>query len=126
MTEEMYGDEAQPKRLAKTKTSEEMEYTDVGLEEESPVPKRKRKTKTLKEAPKKKVEIEGYLLRVQAMGSAIEIVSPIPRDRFVEEMVDTINEKGADPMWSGWYHLKKPDEKVVSIRLRSIDVVEEM
>ena len=122
----MYGDDHQPKRLAKTKTSEEMEYTDVGLEEESPVPKAKRKVKTLKEAPKKKVEIEGYLLRVQAMGSAIEIVSPIPRDRFVEEMVDTINDKGADPMWSGWYHLKKTDEKIVSIRLRSIDVVEEM
>ena len=105
MSEEMYGDEpqqAQPKHKAK------------------------RKTKALKEAPKKKVEVDGYLLRVQAMGSAIEIVSPIPRDQFVEEMVDTINEKGADPMWSGWYHLKKTDEKIVSIRLRSIDVVEEM
>ena len=44
----------------------------------------------------------------------------------VEEMVDTINEKGADPMWSGWYHLKKTDGKIVSVRLRSIDVVEEM
>ena len=54
MSEEMYGDEPQPK------------------------PKVKRKSKALKEAPKKKVEIEGYLLRVQAMGSTIEIVSPIP------------------------------------------------
>ena len=102
MSEEMYGDEPQPK------------------------PKVKRKSKALKDAHKKKVEIEGYLLRVQEMGSTIEIVSPIPRDQFVEEMVDTINEKGADPMWSGWYHLKKTDEKIVSIRLRSIDVVEEL
>ena len=77
MTDEMYGDEPQPK------------------------PKAKRKAKALKEAPKKKVEVEGYLLRVQAMGSIMDIVSPIPRDQFVEEMVDTINEKGADPMWSG-------------------------
>ena len=84
-----------------------------------PTPKRKRKS-----TPKKK--IDGNLLRVQAMGSSIEIVSPIPRDKFVEEMVDTINEKGADPMWSGWYHLKKTDGKIVSVRLRSIDVVEEM
>ena len=105
MSEEMYGDEPQ---------------------QAQPKPKAKRKTKALKESPKKKVEVDGYLLRVQAMGSAIEIVSPIPRDQFVEEMVDTINEKGADPMWSGWYHLKKTDEKIVSIRLRSIDVVEEV
>ena len=104
MSEEMYGDEPQPQ----------------------PKPKAKRKTKALKESPKKKVEVDGYLLRVQAMGSTIEIVSPIPRDQFVEEMVDTINEKGADPMWSGWYHLKKTDEKIVSVRLRSIDVVEEL
>ena len=102
MTEEMYGDEPQPR------------------------PKAKRKAKALKEAPKKKVEVEGYLLRGQAMGSIMDIVSPIPRDQFVEEMVDTINEKGADPMWSGWYHLKKTDEKIVSVRLRSIDVVEEL
>ena len=100
MTEELYGDTP-------------------ATPQPPPKPKPKRKTK-------KKPEIDGYLLKIQAMGSAIEIVSPIPRDRFVEEMVDTINEKGADPMWSGWYHLKKPDEKVVSIRLRSIDVVEEM
>ena len=95
-------------------------------DEPQPKPKVKRKTKALKEAPKKKIEVEGYLLRVQAMGSIMDIVSPIPRDQFVEEMVDTINEKGADPMWSGWYHLKKTDEKIVSVRLRSIDVVEEL
>ena len=76
--------------------------------------------------PKNKAESKGYLLRVQAMGSAIEIVSPIPRDKFVEEMVDTITTQGANPDWSGWYHLKKTDDKIVSIRLRSIDVVEEL
>ena len=85
----------------------------------APAPKRKRKS-----TPKKK--IDGNLLRVQAMGSSIEIVSPIPRDKFVEEMVETINTQGANPDWSGWYHLKKTDGKIVSIRLRSIDVVEEM
>ena len=125
MTEKMYGDEPNPK--SKSKNSEDIEWVDVGLEEEAPAPKRKRrKTKALKEAPKKKVEVDGYLLRVQAMGSAIEIVSPIPRDQFVEEMVETINTQGANPDWAGWYHLKKTDGKVVSIRLRSIDVVEEL
>ena len=101
MTENLYGD------------------VDASDEPDASAPKRKRKS-----TPKKK--IDGNILRVQAMGSTIEIVSPIPRDKFVEEMVDTINEKGADPMWSGWYHLKKTDGKIVSIRLRSIDVVEEL
>ena len=93
-------------------------YGDVDAPD-APAPKRKRKS-----APKKK--INENLLRVQAMGSSIEIVSPIPRDQFVEEMVETINTQGANPDWSGWYHLKKPDDKIVSIRLRSIDVVEEL
>ena len=123
MTEEMYGDEPNPK--SKSKNSEDIEWVDVGLEEEAPAPKRKRrKTKALEEAPKKK--IDGNILRVQAMGSSIEIVSPISRDQFVEEMVETINTQGANPDWSGWYHLKKTDGKIVSIRLRSIDVVEEL
>ena len=91
-----------------------------------PKAKAKRKKKALQEAPKKKVEVEGYVLRVQALVSMMDIVSPIPRDKFREEMVDTINEKGADPMWSGWYQLKKVEGKIVSIRLRSIDVVEEL
>ena len=52
--------------------------------------------------------------------------SPIPRDKFVEEMVETISTHGAAPDWSGWYHLKKVDGKIVSVRLRSIDIVEEM
>ena len=82
-------------------------------------PKTKRK-------PKKKPKVEGYLLKIQAMGSTIEIVSPIPRDKFVEEMVETISTHGAAPDWSGWFHLKKVDDKIVSVRLRSIDIVEEM
>ena len=101
MTENLYGD------------------VDAPDEPDAPAPKRKRKA-----APKKK--INGNLLRVQAMGSSIEIVSPIPRDQFVEEMVETINTQGANPDWSGWDHLKKTDDKIVSIRLRSIDVVEEL
>ena len=68
----------------------------------APVPKRKRKSTSKK-------KIDGNLLRIQAMGSSIEIVSPISRDQFVEEMVETINTQGANPDWSGWYHLKKTD-----------------
>lgn len=97
----------------------EADPSEDSQEESTPKPKRKRK-------PKKKPEVEGYLLKIQAMGSTIEIVSPIPRDQFVEEMVETITTQGANPDWSGWYHLKKVDGKIVSIRLRSIDVVEEL
>ena len=84
-----------------------------------PAPKRKRKS-----TPKKK--IDGHHLRIGVMGYAVDIVSPIPRDKFMEEMVDTINSNGANPQWSGIYHLKKVDGKIVSVRLRSIDIVEEM
>ena len=99
--------------------SEEI-YGDVSaIPEPAPKPKTKRK-------PKKKPQVDGFLLKIQAMGSTIEIVSPIPRDQFVEERVETITTQGANPDWSGWYHLKKVDGKIVSIRLRSIDVVEEL
>ena len=101
MSEDLYGD------------------TDTPEEPEAPPPKRKRKP-----TPKKK--IDGHHLRVGVMGYSVDIVSPIPRDQFMEEMVDTINANGANPEWSGIYHLKKIDGKIVSVRLRSIDIVEEM
>ena len=95
-----------------------------GDEQEAPVqPKTKTKRKT---TPKKKPVIDGYHLRIGVMGMTIDIVSPIPRDQFCDEMVETITKQGANPNWSGIYHLKKIDGKVVSVRLRSIDVVEEM
>ena len=106
MTETLYG-------------GEEPDPLSVNEGEAVEKPKTKRK-------PKKKPKVEGYLLKIQAMGSTIEIVSPIPRDKFVEEMVETISTHGAAPDWSGWYHLKKVDDKIVSVRLRSIDIVEEM
>jgi len=94
-----------------------------GDDEEKPIqPKPKTKRKTTP----KKTKIEGYHLRVGVMGMAIDIVSPIPRDQFCDEMVETITTQGANPNWSGIYHLKKIDGKIVSVRLRSIDVVEEM
>ena len=104
MTEDLYGD---------------TDASDAPVVKYQLPPKRKRKSTSKK-------KIDGNLLRIQAMGSSIEIVSPISRDQFVEEMVETINTQGANPDWSGWYHLKKTDGKIVSIRLRSIDVVEEL
>jgi len=95
----------------------EVLYGEEGEEEElSPKPKTKKKS-----TPK-----EGYHLRVGVMGLAIDIMSPIPRDQFCDEMVETITTQAANPGWSGIYHLKKTDGKMVSVRLRSIDVVEEM
>ena len=108
MNEGLYGDDD---KLVITKAT-------VDVPEPSP-PKRKRKS-----TPKKK--IDGHHLRVGVMGYSVDIVSPIPRDQFMEEMVDTINANGANPEWSGIYHLKKVDGKIVSVRLRSIDIVEEM
>ena len=66
MSEDLYGD------------------TDAPEAPKPPPPKRKRKS-----TPKKK--IDGHHLRVGVMGYSVDIVSPIPRDQFMEEMVDTIN-----------------------------------
>ena len=55
MSEEIYGDEKEPVQ---------------------PKPKIKRKTKP------KKPKMEGHHLRIGVMGMAIDIMSPIPRDRF--------------------------------------------
>ena len=111
MSEDLYGDEAP---------------------EESPPPAPKPKPAKRKAPPKKRVtapappKIDGYHLRIGIMGYVVDIQSPIPRDQFCDEMVETITTRGPDPNWSGIYHLKKIDGNIVSVRLRSIDVVEEM
>ena len=74
-------------------------------------------------------EYSGSVIHVNDASKAVPVATKLlsgDRDKFVEEMVETISTHGASPDWSGWYHLKKVDNKIVSIRLRSIDVVEEL
>tara|TARA_Y100000310_G_scaffold302376_1_gene339645 strand:+ start:7875 stop:8141 length:267 start_codon:yes stop_codon:yes gene_type:complete len=75
---------------------------------------------------KKAVTKEGFPIRLHISGSTIDILSPVPREQFIQEMVEAINKNGASPEWSGWYTLKTIKGKVVSIRVREIGAAEEL
>lgn len=78
--------------------------------------------------PRKKPALkEGeQLLRLYVNGVSIEIISPIPREQFLQEMVNDINTNGMKPEWSGWYSLRSSSGGVISVRIRCIDAVEEI
>lgn len=78
--------------------------------------------------PRKKSPLkEGeHLLRVFVNGVAIDIISPIPREQFLQEMVNDININGMKPDWSGWYSLRSSGGGIISVRIRCIDAVEEI
>tara|TARA_S200002703_G_C3605436_1_gene185906 strand:- start:145 stop:390 length:246 start_codon:yes stop_codon:yes gene_type:complete len=78
--------------------------------------------------PRKKLALkEGeQLLRLYVNGAIIEIISPIPREQFLQEMVNDINTNGMKPEWSGWYSLRSSSGGIISVRIRCIDAVEEI
>lgn len=72
-------------------------------------------------APKK-----SYKLRLGVMGALIDIKSPVPCSEFLQGMCDLINHRGADPEWTGYYEFEKSDGTTVWVRVRAIDLVEEL
>jgi hypothetical protein len=78
--------------------------------------------------PRKKTLLkEGEnLLRIFVNGVSIDIISPIPREQFLQEMVNDINTNGMKPEWSGWYSLRSAAGGIISVRIRCIDAVEEI
>lgn len=85
-------------------------------------PRPSKKTPAKKAVPKE----EGFPIRLHVSGSVIDILSPVPRDQFLKEMVEAINENAARPEWSGWYTLKTIAGKIVSVRVREIGAAEEL
>tara|TARA_R110000737_G_scaffold331568_1_gene347906 strand:- start:52 stop:330 length:279 start_codon:yes stop_codon:yes gene_type:complete len=71
-------------------------------------------------------EEESYPIRLHVSGSTIDIASPVPREQFIKEMVEAINENGARAEWSGWYTLQTVDGKIASVRVREIGIAEEI
>lgn len=73
-----------------------------------------------------------HRLRIHAMGSSVIILSPVDREEFVRNMCEEINKHGADPNWLGWFNFPvsprkdSKGDKEVSIRIRSVDLVEEV
>jgi hypothetical protein len=78
--------------------------------------------------PRKKPPLKDgeKVLRLFINGSTIEIISPIEREQFLQEMVQDINTNGMRPEWSGWYSLRSYNGGVVSVRIRCIDAIEEV
>ena len=72
--------------------------------------------------PKKK--IDGHILTLYIGGTKVNIVSPVSRDKFLEEMVNDISENGAKAQWSGWYGFTTPEGKRISVMIRTINAVE--
>ena len=79
-----------------------------------------------KKALVKDEEEDGYPIRLHVSGSAIDVLSPVPREQFLKEMVEAINEHGARPEWSGWYTLTTLEGKLVSVRVREVGIAEEL
>ena len=74
-----------------------------------------------------------FPLRIHFTGGSIDIISPLPKDKFLVDLISEITAKGNDPSWSGWFGFRvKPktakgkSEKTVSIMVRQIVGVEEL
>tara|TARA_R110000824_G_scaffold392347_1_gene590714 strand:+ start:5919 stop:6116 length:198 start_codon:yes stop_codon:yes gene_type:complete len=65
-------------------------------------------------------------MRLHVSGSTIDILSPVPRAQFIQEMVETINKNGARTEWTGWYTLKLINGKTADVRVREIGIAEEL
>tara|TARA_R110000824_G_scaffold81446_9_gene204787 strand:+ start:5435 stop:5692 length:258 start_codon:yes stop_codon:yes gene_type:complete len=82
--------------------------------------------------PKKKVpsvknlKDDEHHLRIFINGATVEIISPIPRDKFLQEMVNDINENSMKEQYTGWYSLRSAQGGVLSIRVRCVDAIEEV
>ena len=73
-----------------------------------------------------------FPLRIYFTGGSVDILSPMPKEQFLVDLISEITAKGADPNWSGWFGFRvKPDrkskkERTVSVMVRQIVGVEEL
>ena len=76
---------------------------------------------------------EGYPLRVYFTGGSVDILSPLPKEKFLVDLISEITTNSADPNWSGWFGFRvKPKSKTdkstktISVMVRQIVGVEEI
>ena len=76
---------------------------------------------------------ESFPLRIHFTGGSVDILSPMPKEQFLVDLISEITAKGADPNWSGWFGFRvKPKttkdkkERTVSVMVRQIVGVEEL
>lgn len=84
-----------------------------------------------KEAPTP--EKKTYPLRIYITGGSVDILSPLPKEKFLVDLISEITTNSADPSWSGWFGFRvipknKSDKKnrTVSVMVRQIVGVEEL
>ena len=82
---------------------------------------------------KKEEQKDSYPLRIHFTGGSVDIFSPLPKEKFLVDLISEITAHGSDPSWSGWFGFrviptKKTDKKnrTVSIMVRQIVGVEEL
>ena len=67
-----------------------------------------------------------FVLRVHVMGSFVDIKSPVNATEFLQGMCSLINQRSADTTWTGYHQFDSTEGSVVWIRVRSIDIVEDI
>ena len=82
---------------------------------------------------KKEEQKDSYPLRIHFTGGSVDVFSPLPKEKFLVDLISEITAHGSDPSWSGWFGFrviptKKTDKKnrTVSIMVRQIVGVEEL
>tara|TARA_B100000749_G_scaffold272888_1_gene255228 strand:+ start:2229 stop:2558 length:330 start_codon:yes stop_codon:yes gene_type:complete len=75
-----------------------------------------------------------HALRLHTSAGPIDVMSPIPKEQFLVDLLAEIQARGADPNFSGWYGFRVIDkskaknkkERTVSVMVRQIVGVEEL
>tara|TARA_R110000824_G_C15206074_1_gene676171 strand:+ start:1134 stop:1457 length:324 start_codon:yes stop_codon:yes gene_type:complete len=74
-----------------------------------------------------------YPLRIHFTGGSVDIMSPLPKEKFLLDLIAEIQAKQNDPQWIGWFGFKvlpksakDKKNKTVSVMVRQIVGVEEL
>ena len=74
-----------------------------------------------------------FPLRIHFTGGSVDILSPLPKEKFLVDLIAEIQAKQNDPSWIGWFGFKaKPKtakdkkERTVSVMVKQIVGVEEL
>ena len=60
-----------------------------------------------------------FPLRIHFTGGSVDILSPLPKEKFLIDLIAEIQAKGNDPQWIGWFGFRKFVQR--TRRTRSIE-----
>jgi len=86
-----------------------------------------------KQEEAKQEEKTTYPLRLYFTGGSADILSPMPKEQFLVDLISEVTSRGSDPTWSGWFGFRvKPktkgskSSKTISVMVKQIVGVEEL